>query len=58
MEQALLEEVVLEQEEARKEAVAEAEWEVPDPVQDQLVSVYVLPVRLLFLIRWDCPVIR
>ncbi len=58
MEQALLEEVVLEQEEAQEEVVAEAEWEAPDLVQDQLVSVYVLPVQLLFLIKWGCPAIK
>jgi hypothetical protein len=54
MEQALLEEVVLEQ----GEVVAEAEWEAPVLVQDQLVSVYVLPVQLLFLIKWGFPAIK
>jgi len=46
-----MEQALLEQEEARKEGVAEAEWEAPDLVQDQLVSAYVLPVELLFLIK-------
>ncbi len=42
MEQVLLEEVVPEV----VEEVAEAEWEAPDLVQDQLVSVYVRHVVL------------
>lgn len=52
MERALLEEVVLEQEEVWEEVVvAEAGWEVPDLVLVPAVSVYVPHVELLFLTK-------
>ena len=58
MEQALPEEVVLEQEEAWEEVVAEEEWEEAKQAQGPEDSVYVLPVELLPLIRQDCPAIK
>ena len=58
MEQALPEEVVLEQEEAWAEAAAEAEWEAAKRVQGPEDSVYVLPAALLLLTRQDCPAIK
>ena len=58
MEQALPEEVVLEQEEAQVEVAAEAEWVAVKRVQGPEDCVYVLPVGLLPLIRQDCPVIK
>ena len=51
MEQALLGEVVLEQEEVWEKVVAEAGWEVPNLVLVPAVSVYVHPVELLYLIK-------
>jgi hypothetical protein len=60
MEQALLEEAVLEREEAWawEEGVAEVEWEVAKQVQGPKAFVYVLPVELLLPIKWDYPVIK
>lgn len=58
MEQALLEEVVLEREAVWAEVVAEAECEAPDLVQGQLVSVCVPLVELLLRIRLDCRAIK
>ena len=55
MEQALLGEVVLEQEEVWEEVVEEvveeAGWEVPDLVLVPAASVCVPPVELLYLIK-------
>ena len=51
MEQALLGEVVREQEEVGEEVVAEAGWEVPDLVLVPAASVCVPPVELLCLIK-------
>ena len=51
MEQALLGEVDSEREEVWEEVVAEAGWEVPDPVLVPAVSVYVHPVEQPYLIK-------
>ena len=51
MEQALLGEVVREQEEVGEEVVAEAEWEAPDLALVPAASVYAPPAELLCLIK-------
>ena len=51
MEQALLGEVVREQEEVGEEVVAEAGWEAPDLALVPAASVYAPPAELLCLIK-------
>ena len=58
MEQDLPEEVVLEQEEAREEVAAEAEWEAAKQVQVPGGCAYAPLVELLPLIKLDCRAIK
>jgi len=51
MEQALPDELVLEQEEAWEEVAAEAEWEAAKQVQVPGACAYALPVELLRIIK-------